>query len=74
MAKAKAKKKSMNLQVSDDNVILIADASGGITLKNKSGAKITIGKDGIVLDTGKGARITLKGNKVDVNEGALEVT
>lgn len=66
-------KKELKLCVSDDNVIVISDSSGGIVIKNKSGAMISVSADGIVLDNGKGAKLTLQGPKVDVNEGALEV-
>ena len=75
-----AENKTLRLHLSDDNEILIHDGSGGINLngnkielKSASGAKITIGPDGIVLDNGQGAQITLTGAKVDVNGGALEV-
>ncbi len=65
--------KELKLHVSEDNVITVADSSGGITLQNASGAKIVIDANGITLDNGKGAVITLAGSKVDVNNGALTV-
>jgi hypothetical protein len=67
------KPKQLKLHVDDSNVIIVEDSSGGITIKNGSGASITVGSDGIVLDNGQGAKLTLKGPKVDVNDGALEV-
>jgi hypothetical protein len=67
-------KKVMKLHISDDNVIEIADSSGGITLKNSGGAKITIDSSGITLDNGKGAVLKLSGSTVDINSGALTVT
>jgi hypothetical protein len=66
--------KELKLHISEDNVITIADSSGGITLKNGSGAMIVIDASGITLDNGKGAKITLSGATVDVNSGALSVT
>jgi hypothetical protein len=65
--------KQLKLHVTDDNVITIDDSSGGITLKNSSGAKIVIDSSGITLDNGQGAKIVLSANKVDINSGALEV-
>jgi hypothetical protein len=68
-------KKELRLSVSEDNFITIADANGGIMIKNEtSGAMISVGSDGITIDNGKGAKITLSNNKVDINQGALEVT
>lgn len=66
-------KKQMKLQISDDNVIVISDGSGGIEIRNRSGAKIVVSSEGITLDNGQGAKITLQGAKVDVNGGALTV-
>jgi|HubBroStandDraft_6_1064221.scaffolds.fasta_scaffold791117_1 hypothetical protein len=67
------KKKVLNLQVSDYNVIIIEDETGGITIKNKQGAMISVGPQGITLDNGQGAKIVLQGPSVNVNDGALEV-
>jgi hypothetical protein len=38
------------------------------------GASITLDADGITLDNGKGAVVTMRGPVVQVNGGALEVT
>ena len=68
--------KELKLHVSDDNVITIEDASGGITIQHKSPAgicKITVGPDGITLDNGMGAKLVLQGPQVDINSGALTV-
>ena len=45
-----------------------------ITLRVRGGASITLDDDGIVLDTGKGAVVRMRGPVVEVNNGALEVT
>jgi hypothetical protein len=68
-----SKKKELKLGVSDDNLIILSDGNGGIVIKNAAGASITVSSEGIVLDSGQGAKLTLKGPKVDVNDGALEV-
>lgn len=47
---------------------------GGLLLQLASGAKIAINDSGITLDNGNGASITLQGNSVNVNGGALMVT
>jgi uncharacterized protein involved in type VI secretion and phage assembly len=56
--------------------ILIDDSpgSGGIKLQTASGQKIEMTSSGIEIDNGQGARISLKGPKVSLNDGALEVT
>lgn len=56
------------------NTLRIDDEPGGITLSTAGGASIAITDSGIVVDNGRGARITLIGPRVSVNEGALEVT
>lgn len=64
----------IQLKLSDQNVFEITDdASGGILLKNASGAFIQVNDQGITISNGKGAEITLKGPKVDINGGALSV-
>lgn len=52
----------------------VPGAAGGILLQLASGASIVINDTGIVLDNGRGAKISLVGNSVDVNDGALTVT
>jgi hypothetical protein len=69
-----AAKKELKLHVSDDNVITIEDASGGITLQHKSPAGtalIKVGPDGITIDNGMGAKITLQGPQVAVTATAM---
>jgi hypothetical protein len=71
-----AGKKELKLHVSDDNVITIEDATGGITLQHKSPAgtiMIKLDATGITLDNGMGAKIVLSGPQVDINSGALTV-
>jgi uncharacterized protein involved in type VI secretion and phage assembly len=55
--------------------ILIDDSpgSGGIKLQTASGQKFEMTSQGIEIDNGQGAKISLKGPKVTLNDGALEV-
>ncbi len=47
---------------------------GGITLESASGQKIKLTAEGIEIDNGLGAKITMmQGPQVNVNNGALEV-
>ena len=46
---------------------------GGITLKTADGAKVTMSSAGLVLDNGMGAKVSLKGPQVSINDGALDV-
>lgn len=56
--------------------IIISGLPGGpgITLKTPGGASLVINDSGIVIDNGKGATISLTGNTVNINDGALTVT
>jgi uncharacterized protein involved in type VI secretion and phage assembly len=68
---------AFTLQTSNGNGLVISDTpgpDGGILIKSAAGAKISIGDEGITIDNGQGAVITLKGPSVDVNGGALKVT
>lgn len=47
---------------------------GGITLETASGQKIKLAATGIEIDNGLGAKITMQGPQVSVNNGALDVT
>jgi hypothetical protein len=65
------------LQSVGGNVLMLSDqpgSAGGILLKSSSGASIAINDQGITIDNGQGATITLSGNSVNVNQGALTVT
>lgn len=46
---------------------------GGITLETSGGQKIVVSATGIEIDNGMGAKITLTGPQVSVNDGALDV-
>ena len=67
----------ITLQTPTQNGIVISDMpgpTGGIRLQIASGAAITITEVGISLSNGKGAIISLSGNTVDINGGALTIT
>jgi len=57
-----------SVQVSD-----LQGPSGGLVLRSKTGAFVIVNDTGIYLSNGKGASITLTGNTVVVNQGALVV-
>ena len=46
---------------------------GGIVLQSASGATIAVNDTGITISNGKGAVISMLGNTVDINLGALTV-
>lgn len=66
----------VNGQPQGGPTIIISGLPGGpgITLKTPSGASLVINDTGIVIDNGKGATISLIGNTVNINDGALTVT
>ena len=69
---------AITLQTPLKNGIVISDALGpmgvgGITLQSASGATIAVNDTGIMILNGKGAQISLLGNTVDINLGALTV-
>jgi hypothetical protein len=47
--------------------------TGGILIRAASGASIAINDVGITISNGRGAIITMQGNTVDVNGGALTI-
>jgi uncharacterized protein involved in type VI secretion and phage assembly len=51
-----------------------ATGSGGITLETATGQKLSLNERGIEIDDGKGAKISLIGPEVSVNDGAFDVT
>ena len=55
--------------------ILLDDTpgTGGITLETATGQKIVLSVQGIEIDNGLGASITLQATKVAINKNALEV-
>lgn len=46
---------------------------GGIVLETSGGQKLKLTSVGIEIDNGMGAKITLQGPKVSINDGALDV-
>ena len=59
------------------NTLLVSDMpgpTGGILLKFKTGAFISISEIGITLNNGQGATIVMAGPSVTINAGALVVT
>lgn len=65
---------TITLETPKGNGLVISDVPGeGILIRSESGAKISINNDGITIDNGKQAVITLKAKKVDVNKGALSI-
>lgn len=66
---------AMTLQSPNGNGIVISDAPGeGILIQGPGGAKISITNQGITIDNGQGAVITLNHNTVSLNGSALTVT
>jgi uncharacterized protein involved in type VI secretion and phage assembly len=67
---------SIVLQTTLQNSIVISDVpgpTGGIMLKSTTGAMIMVNDVGITITNGKGATITMMGNIVDINLGALTI-
>ncbi|WP_313621370.1 phage baseplate assembly protein V [Achromobacter sp.] len=68
---------SIVLQTGGQNTLMISDLpgpTGGILLKTKTGAMISISDVGITLSNGQGATVMLAGPMVNINQGALTVT
>jgi uncharacterized protein involved in type VI secretion and phage assembly len=64
------------IQTQGQNTIMISDLpgpTGGILLKTKTGAMISVSDTGITISNGKGATITMTGPAVDINAGALTI-
>ncbi len=64
------------LQTTAQNTLMISDVpgpTGGILLKSTTGAMIAVNDTGITISNGKGAIITMIGNAVDINAGALTI-
>ena len=67
---------AITLQTPLQNSLQISDLpgpTGGIQIKTTTGAMISVTDLGITLTNGKGATITMIGNIVDINSGALTV-
>ncbi len=67
--------KKVMLRTEAGHSILIDDTPGvgGITLETASGQKLALTATGVEIDDGMGAKITLQGPQVSLNNGALEV-
>ena len=64
----------ITLQTAGNNGLVISDApGGGILIQTAGGAKISVTDSGITISSGQGATLSLQGNTVDVNSGALTV-
>ena len=46
---------------------------GGITLETSGGQKLVLSATGIEIDNGMGAKITMTGPKISLNDGALDI-
>ena len=67
---------AITLQTMLQNGLIISDVpgpTGGIIIKSTTGALIMVNDTGITISNGKGAIITMIGNIVDINAGALTV-
>lgn len=66
---------AITLQTPLQNGLQISDTPGigGILLKTATGAMISVTEMGIQISNGKGATISMLGNTVDINVGALTV-
>ena len=53
---------------------VVLDERDGITLEASGGQKIVVGANGIEIRDGKGGVVKIDGGRVNVNDGALEVT
>ena len=67
------------VQTTGQAVLALSDAaptptSGGVVLRSAGGSMVVVNDSGIYLKTAGGAVVTLIGNVVDVNNGALTVT
>jgi uncharacterized protein involved in type VI secretion and phage assembly len=66
----------LTLQTTEGTTLLVSDVpgpTGGILLKTKAGAFISISDTGIIINNGQGATIAMTGPVVTVNQGAMEV-
>jgi hypothetical protein len=66
----------VTLQTPLKNLIQLSDLpgpTGGIQLRTTTGAMISITDLGITITNGKGATMTMLGNTVDINSGALTI-
>ncbi|MFF9001872.1 phage baseplate assembly protein V [Streptomyces achromogenes] len=72
--RANAASKPVVVQTPGDHKIVLNDSAGaeqGILLQAQGGAYIRITKEAVVIATGAGAEITLRGREVTINQGQL---
>jgi uncharacterized protein involved in type VI secretion and phage assembly len=68
---------NMVIQTGGQTTLMLSDVpgpTGGILLKTKTGALISINDTGITISNGKGATIVMTGPTVTINGGALAIT
>ncbi|MFF4749614.1 phage baseplate assembly protein V [Streptomyces sp. NPDC002514] len=73
---ANAASKPVVVQTPQDHKIVLNDTAGaeqGILLQAQGGAYIRITKEAVVIATGAGAEVILRGREVTINEGQLTV-
>jgi uncharacterized protein involved in type VI secretion and phage assembly len=64
------------LQTTGQHTLMLTDVpgpTGGIMLKSATGSMIIVSDAGITITNGKGATITMIGNTITMNEGALTI-
>lgn len=67
---------AITFQTPGQNGVTISDMrgpTGGIALRNATGATLIVNDTGIYIQNGRGAMISLVGRMVDINNGALTV-
>lgn len=67
--------KKVLIMTEGGNSITLDDTPGigGITLETSGGQKIVMSSTGLEIDNGMGAKITMVGPQISINNGALEV-
>ncbi|MFB7495711.1 phage baseplate assembly protein V [Streptomyces sp. NPDC056161] len=73
---ANAANKPVVVQTPQDHKIVLNDTAGaeqGVLLQAQGGAYIRITKEAVVIATGAGAEVILRGREVTINEGQLTV-
>jgi uncharacterized protein involved in type VI secretion and phage assembly len=68
--------KKLMIKTEGGNTITVDDTPGigGIVLETAGGQKLSLTPTGVEIDNGMGAKITMQGPMVSVNNGALDVT
>jgi uncharacterized protein involved in type VI secretion and phage assembly len=64
------------LQTTGQNTVLVSDVpgpTGGIMLKTKTNAMLSLSDTGVILTDGKGGMITITAGVVTINQGALVI-